>query len=110
MNYRMILHSAQMVLRDLANYLHEEDIDITTARRIAECQGNIALPSQKIAYIAGQCGIAEGLIEAVYNAQRLIVDREAIDWLEDFYSTDRDVIVKTLRDGRVILDSISIEL
>lgn len=110
MNYSMILHNALMVLRDLADYLHEENIDITTARKVMECQGNIALPSQKIAYIASQCGIAGGLIEAVYDAQRRAIDREAIDWLEDFYAPDRDVIVKTLCDGRVILDSISIEL
>lgn len=110
MNYSVILHNALMVLRDLADYLHEENIDITTARRVMECQGNIPLPSQKIAYIASQCGIAGGLVEAVYNAQMCAIGREAIDWLEDFYSTDRDVIVRTLRDGRVVLDSINIEL
>lgn len=110
MNYNMILHNALMVLRDLADYLREEDIDIVTARKVMECQSDVALPSQKIAYIASQCGVAGGLIEAVYNAQRCFMLRESIDWLEDFYATDRDVTIVTLPDGRVVLDSVSIEL
>lgn len=110
MNYSMILHNALMVLHDLADYLYEESIDIATARKVMECQGNIALPSQKIAYIASQCGIAGGLIEAVYNAQRCPIGREVIDWLEELCSADRDVIIKILGDGRAILYSSKIEL
>lgn len=66
--------NADLILKDLANYMTEEGISLDTVYRVMECQEGIALSSNKIAFISERIASAQAFLEAVGIVEDRFVD------------------------------------
>lgn len=80
MTTEILKFSADLILKDLAEYISEEHISLDTVHRIMQCEAGVDLTSNAIAFISERLGSAQAYLDSA----RLIEEGIVVDELEAY--------------------------